>query len=165
MPNPTAASSKADLTSLLSVLSQEQGQDQEPAVYRDGQTRKYAKLCRKLHRPIDETLLDRFAALRPEKRKFVLDALEHDERTAAAHGQVAPAPREASGFTCIGSMTGSPSAQPERDANGVKKQTATRTQKRYFREAHQAGCEHDYDTWGGCTRCGMQRPVDAAVSP
>ena len=157
-------SSKAVINMVQSFLSQKPDQDQEHAGERDAQTRLFAKLRRKLFLEVNDTMLDLFAASGPGHRKATLDALLADERVAAAKGEVDQPPASRHGFSTFAGTAHAP-------INGTRKTKPPRPQRegrdklRESHQAYQASCEHRFDEWGGCTLCGIQRPVEAAVSP
>ena len=122
----------------------------------------FAKLRRKMGRDVDETILDTFAALGYSQRKATLDALLVDERIAAAKGTVEPAPPSADGFSSLASIAGT-SAPPQRRT--LLRSKPSRKMRGAWRDEHQAACEHDFDKWGGCLRCGIQRIPSADDNP
>ena len=137
-------------------------QVQERAVERDSQTRMLAAISRKLGRPVDDDLLDDFAAKGRTKRTAVLDALLVDERIAAAKGTVVPAPESADGFSSLASIAGTSAPQPRRT---LLRSKPSRKMRGAWRDEHQAACEHDFDKWGGCLRCGVQHVPSADDNP
>ena len=97
------------------------------------------------------------ALVPPSENPAIVGAVQN----IAAKGIVEHAPESFNGFTSIASMAGAKT--PRR--NPLRRKPS-RQQLDVWRADHQAGCEHDYDKWGGCLLCGVQRPVDAEeVSP
>ena len=146
---------------LSSVPSSNSGQVMD--FHGSRQCRLYAKLYRKVKGPgwpdLTDDLLAKFEALPHGAKKATLDPLLHREREIAARGEIALAP---SGMTPLGEIGGCTVGQPQtRDVittlRKATKRGVSTSYARAARKTHQADCDHEWDTWGGCLVCGEQR--------